>query len=189
MTAAAPTRLRPWMVWTAAVVLLVAAGVVVRITPPTDIDVDPFVVGGALDQRIQARSLAVTVSDPRVADRAVAGGWSADGTWLVVDVVAEGLVTEEDALLDHAVVTVDGLTIRASERPDSLWRQTLSVGVPRVGSLAFELPEGAGDGDAVLEIAGDDDTRLDTVIRIPLDLAAAPHTAETELQTNGWATP
>ncbi|MFJ6653377.1 hypothetical protein ACIQLJ_11330 [Microbacterium sp. NPDC091313] len=182
-----PARLRPWLVWTAAIALLVVAGVVVRITPAEDIDVDPFIVTGALDQRLDARSIAVTVSDPRIAGTAVAGGWSAEGTWLVVDVAAEALVTEADAILDHAVLRVGGVEIGASERPASLKDALLNVGVPRAGSLAFELPEGLDDQPAVLELAGDDDTRLDVVVRIPLDLAAVPHGTRAELRATEWA--
>jgi hypothetical protein len=182
-----PARWRPWLVWTAAVALLVAAGVVVRVTPDDDLAVPPFVVTGALGERLDARSIAVTVTDPRVADTAVAGGWAAEGTWLVVDIEAEGLVTEEDAMLPLATLTVDGVVVSASERPPSLWDQRLSVGVARTGSLAFELPEGVADLPATLELSGAEDTRLDVVLRIPLDLADLPHRASTDLRPTGWA--
>ena len=182
-----PRNLRPWAVWTIAVVLLVAAWGIVRITPDEDVNVDPFVVAGALDQRVEARAIAVTVTSPRVADAVTAGAWRAEGTWLVVDVAAEALVTEADALFDHAVLIVDGLTYSASERPASFAKEHLSVCIPLAGSLAFELPADLADDEAVLELAGDDDTRLDAVIRIPLDLADVAREDETALRETGWA--
>ena len=86
-----------------------------------------------------------------------------------------------------AVEPVDDLTFRASERPESLFRSDLSVGIPRAGSIAFEIPAELVDRPAVLRLATDDDTRLDSVMEIAVDLGALERDGEAELADTGWA--
>jgi len=181
--------MRPWAVWAIGASLVVAAWGVTQITPPENAAVTPFVVPAEVGGAAVARSFEITVTDPRRGDRAVAGGWAADGTWIVVDVDVEARVDEVAALLGHAVLVVDGVTYRASERPASIFGTPLAVGIPRSGSLAFELPADAARGTATLELALSDETRLDSVVHVPIDLDALPRQPEVALARTGWATP
>jgi hypothetical protein len=97
--------------------------------------------------------------------------------------------SETGALFSHATLSVDGRTFRASERPpDSLFRAALAVGVPRSGSIAFELPEDVfGDDTAVLSLGISGDPRLDSVIELHLDPRSLDRVEEAELMSSGWA--
>ena len=179
--------MRPWLVWTIGVALLVAAWGVVQLTPVDDDAQRPFVIPAAVGETASGRAFEITVTDARIGDRAVASGWQADGTWLVVDLEASARGEEAGASLDHAVFVVDGVAYRASERPDSFFESALSVGIARTGSIAFELPENLSERTGVLHLALDDETRLDSLVEVPLDLAALERDAEVELLPDGWA--
>lgn len=82
----------------------------------------------------------VTILDVRAASTVTASsGWSADGTWLLIDLDAESVTTGR--LLKGATLTIDALEFRASERMDSLFSTNLVPGIPRRGTIAFELPD------------------------------------------------
>lgn len=186
---------RPWtgrriraLAWVAGAGCLVAAWFVASVTP-TDADAAaPFVVTAAVGEPAVGRTLSVTVLDARLAD-AVTGprGWSAEGSWLVVDLAAEAVDSEVSNLLGDARLVVGDREFRASERPDSMLRTPLAVGIPRAGSIAFELPADALTGLAVLRISGDEDTRLDSLIELELTLDELEHTDATTLRPTGWA--
>ena len=158
-----------------------------QLTPADDDAQRPFVVAAAVGESATGRAFQITVTDARIGDRAVAGGWHADGTWLVIDLEASARGDETGAVLDHAAFVVDGVTYRASERPDSFFRSALSVGIERTGSIAFELPENVSRRAGVLQLALDDETRLDSLVEVPLDLSALDRAAEVELLPDGWA--
>jgi hypothetical protein len=186
--------MRPWLVWAIGVGLVAAAWVVVQITPDDDIAVEPFVVTAAVGEQADARRFAVTVTDTHLADTAVSGGWYGDGTWLVVDLEVTGLGTERNALgaggaLIVAEYVVDGVSYRASERPTSIFRSRPHVDLSRVGSVAFELPAALAESEGTLRLSGSDDTRLDAVVEVPIDLGALDREAEVELIPEGWAGP
>ena len=182
-------RLPRWASWTIGLGLVVAAWFVAFVTPDDGQAAAPFVIETTAGERAVGRNLDVTVVDVRRADTVSADGWSADGNWLVVDLEVASVVSETGALFSHAELAIDGARYRASDRPDSLAGQPLSAGIPMAGSIAFELPEGLDSGDAVLELAIDGDTRLDSMVVMPVDLAAVPHELETELRETGWAKP
>jgi hypothetical protein len=181
--------MKPWLVWTVGVALLAAAWAVVQITPDDSIAEAPFAVEASVGREARGRSIAVTVTDVRLGDRAVAGGWQADGTWLVVDVEAAARATETGALLKGATLEIDGLTYRASERPNSLFGASLSVDIARAGSLAFELPDELAGKTGVLRLSQSEETRLDSLIELPIDLASIDRETEVELLPTEWATP
>ncbi|WP_285137373.1 hypothetical protein [Microbacterium sp. lyk4-40-TSB-66] len=181
--------MRPWAVWAIGAALVALAWGVVQITPSDDAATEPFAVPVAVGETALARAFEVSVTDPRLGTRATAGSWSAEGTWLVVDVTATARYDEMNALLLHAELMVDGVAYRASERPASIFRQPLAVGVPRSGSLAFELPAAAVDRTGSLTLGLSDDTRLDSLVEVPIDLGSLTRQADVELTPTGWATP
>ncbi|MEV1128413.1 hypothetical protein [Agromyces sp. NPDC049794] len=178
--------------WVAAVggaALVIAAWGVALVTPDDAAAEQPFVVPVEVGDAGEGRNLAVTITGVRAADAATIDGWVATGPWLIVDLEAAAVESESGALLSHATLSIDGRTFRASERPpDSLFRSALSVGVPRSGSIAFELPEAAlGDDVAVLSLGLSEDPRLDSVIELHLEPRRLDRVEEAELVSSGWA--
>jgi hypothetical protein len=183
--------MRPALVWTIGAALIVAAWGVVQLTPDDEPLQAPFVETVEVGQAGVGRAFDATVTDVRLADRVVAGGWAAEGTWLVVDVDAQARLEETGVALRRAALTIDGVTFRASERPASFLGSGLAVGVPTRGSLAFELPDDLldlpGVGAATLQLGLSDDIRLDSVVELTIDLATLDRESEIELRETGWA--
>jgi hypothetical protein len=98
-------------------------------------------------------------------------------------------VTKEPATLALSTLTVGERTFSASERPDSFRSQALAVGIPRSGSLAFELPSDLDEGGATLTLGLRGDARLDSVIQLPVDLGTLPHPPTLELHETEWTNP
>ncbi len=180
--------MRRGQAWAAGAALLVAAWLVTLVTPPADAELAPFAVTGDLGERVVARALTATVSHPRLAQRVTAGGWSAEGRWLVVDLELEATREEAGTRVGSATLQIGERTFRASERPASIAETGLHAGIPQLGSIAFELP---GDldriGDAVLRLAEDEDTRMDALIEVHLDGDDVAVVAGTALRPTGWA--
>ncbi|TFV84987.1 hypothetical protein E4V99_08115 [Microbacterium sp. dk485] len=181
--------MRRWLAWPMGAALLFGAWLVTLATPTADADEAPFVVPAALGEEARGRSITVTVTDVRLAEHVSAGAWAGEGVWLVVDLDAAAAREEDRTALGGASLAIGERTYRASERPPSLFQQPLLVGIPREGSLAFELPPDAVDEQAVLRLSGDWETRLDSLIELPLDLADLDPVDSVELTETGWARP
>jgi hypothetical protein len=177
------------MPWAIGTVLVAAAWGVAAITPAESAYESPFPLVVEIGEQGVGRNIAVTATDVHRASRVTAGEWSADGNWVVVDLDAAAVVSEFASSLSLATLEADGRTFRASERPDSLLSAGLSVGVPRSGGLAFELPADITDGSAILRLALDTDTRLDSVVVVELDLGEIPLEDAVELPPTEWSTP
>jgi hypothetical protein len=180
--------MKPWVGVTAGAALVAAAWGVAAITPADDAFESPFPITAEIGERAVGRDLAMTVTGVRRTETVRAGDWSADGNWVIVDLDAEAVVSEYGNLLSLATLDVDGRTFGASERPDSLSRTPLAVGIPRSGSLAFELPDDVTGGTAVLRVGVDSDPRLDSVIMVEIDLDAGAIESEAELVPTDWRT-
>jgi len=190
--AAAPAgrRLPPWAAWTIGVACIVAAWFAALVTPGTEEAQAPFEVPATIGEAASGRNLVVTITDIRRASKVSAGGWTAEGNWLVVDLDAESVLTEFGTSLAHTELVLDGIRFSASERPDSLAEGgALSIGLPLQGSLAFELPEGLDAGEGRLELALSPDPSLDSMIVLSFDLGEVPAVDQTELLETGWANP
>lgn len=181
--------MKRWLAWASGIALLIGAWVIVQVTPEDGAAEAPFPVTAAVGERAEARDFVVTVSDPRIGEGAAADGWSAEGDWLVVDLEIEARYEESGAALRHAALVVNGLTYRASERPASLLGSEIAVGIPRTGSIAFELPPELVRAEARLELALSGDVRLDSVVEVTLDLASVTPQPEVELRPSEWGAP
>ncbi|QNA93651.1 MULTISPECIES: DUF4352 domain-containing protein [unclassified Microbacterium] len=180
------------LIWVATAALLVCAWGVSKATLPDDAPNAPFPTVAQIGEPASTRNLVVTVTDVHLADRvADAEGWSADGTWLVVDLEAATGVTQDQSSSRLAELTIGDRTFSATDRGTTFVDQRLVTGVPRSGSLAFELPDDVTGDRATLRLgmpgSGLGDVQRDTVIDLPIDLATLPDEAEVLLDENGWA--
>ena len=104
------------LTWVAALAMLVAAWVISGEAPDGEQRIDdPFPVTARVGEAVTSDNLGVTVHDVRLTDRLSTGGWSADGTWLVVSLDA-WLVRREPASLKLGYLVVGERTFLASER-------------------------------------------------------------------------
>lgn len=180
------------LVWSMTGVLLAGAWVVSKATLPEDAGIEPFVTTVQVGDEGRVRNLVATVTDVRLADRVSdASGWSAEGTWLVVDLEAAAAGTQDFHSFSLAQLAIGERTFGATERGTSFLTQSLVSGVPRSGSLAFELPAGATVEAATLRLGVPSgsvgEVLADGVIEVPIDLSALSPVAEVVLDENGWA--
>lgn len=181
------------LVWLLTVALLAVAWGVSKVTLPDDSTIAPFPVAATIGEEAVTRNLAVTITDVRLANRVTdAKGWTAEGSWLVVDLEAASVVTQELSTLSLAQLVVGDRTFSATDRGTTFLAQRLITGVPRSGSLAFELPADALTGRATLRLgvpsgAPGGEVLLDGVIDLPIALDDLPLEGEVLLDETGWA--
>lgn len=174
--------------WVVTVVLLVGAWFVQLLTPSDDAVAEPFIVAAEQGAEAVGREIVITILDVRAASTVTSSsGWSAEGTWLLVDLNAETVTAGR--LFKGATLTIDGLEFRASERMDSIFSATLVPGIPRTGTVAFELPDGSLTGNGILHVSLADDTRLDSVVELVIPLDELTVSAEEPVHDTEWATP
>ncbi|WP_146008103.1 DUF4352 domain-containing protein [Microbacterium aurantiacum] len=179
------TVILPWLL---TVVLLAGAWALVKITLPVGSAQEPFVTAAELGEEAFARNFAVTVTEVHAARTVIdSEGWSAEGTWLVVDLEAAAQVKQEGTSLRVATLTIGERTFSATDRGATFYREGLVTGVPRSGSLAFEIPDDVLGEHATLRLGATGNPVLDGVIEMRIDLAALPVDSEVTLQENGWA--
>lgn len=175
-------------VWALSIVLVVAAWGLTQVQKPDDAPYDSFVSTTTVGERATTRNLAVTVTRVRAARSVSDGGrWHADGTWLVVDFDAAAVVDQFGALLATSNLHLGDRTYSATERGESARNMVLVTGVPRHGSIAFEVPPESLKGTATLEFAVDYNTDADGVIEVVVDLDQVATQNEVTLDPEGWA--
>jgi hypothetical protein len=161
------------------VVILLIAGVVAHTTPDDAQQQAPIPVRGQLGETLSGRNIVATVDGVRVAESVEAGnGWvgSTAGVWVVVDATVEARVDE--FTLGYARLKVGDTSYSASTRPGdgTIAERGLSVGIPWTGPLMFELPAALVSSDAArtveLQLAVNSDPRADSLLVMPVDLAA-----------------
>ena len=180
-------RALPWLLTAA---LLAAAWLVAFATPDDSASVEPFVVPAAIGEEAVGREFALTVQQVRISDGVNApNGWSADGTWLLVDVDARSTLEQTGSLLGGAELTIGDRSFRASERMPSMFREQVVTGVSRTGMLAFELPGDVLTGTGVLRLSLDDDTRADSVAELRIDLDELERVSDAEIVATDWTNP
>ncbi|MDJ1113141.1 hypothetical protein [Microbacterium dauci] len=180
--------MKPRLVWSIGVGLLAVAWIVVAITPVEADAERPFAVAASVDEPATARTFTVTLSNMRLGAAATdPRGWTAEGTWLLVDIEAEARREEARVALRSAWLELDGIRYRASERPQSFLGTALAVGLPKSGTLAFELPGDIADAKGVIELATVTETRLDAIVTLPVDFGALERQQTVELAPTEWA--
>ncbi|WP_460796421.1 DUF4352 domain-containing protein [Microbacterium sp. GXF0217] len=180
-------RATPWLITAA---LLVGAWLVALVAPDDSASVEPFIVPAAIGEEAVGRDFAVTVQDVTLADKVSgANGWSAEGTWLVVELDAEANLDQFGMSFNGAALIIDGQSFRPTERVPSFLSTPLVTGVSQSGALAFELPEDARSGTAILRLSAKADTRADSVAELEIDLGALAPVADAEVPETDWTHP
>jgi len=181
------SRLRTTGIWALSTGLVITAWGLIQVQQPDDAPYDSFVTTTTVGKQGVARNLAVTVTEVRAA-RAIADGegWRAEGTWLVVDLDAATVENQFAAALSVANLHLGHRTYSATERGETAAGMPLITGVPRHGSIAFELPEGSLKGTATLEFAPTYGTQGDGVVEVVVDLDDVARQNEVVLDTTGW---
>lgn len=176
------------MPWLLTAVLLAGASVLNAVALPDGSSEASFITRTTVGEAATTRNLTLTVTDVRAARTVTsASGWSAEGTWLVVDVDAAARDSQYAARLGFAELIIGERTFRATERTDTFYQQRLVTGVMRRGGLAFELPDDALTGTAALRLGIPPDARYDGLIEVPIDLDDIPIENEVALPETGWA--
>ena len=162
-------------------VILSVASVVLHTAPDRDLQQSPIVVPATLAEPASGRNIRATVHSVAVTDAVTAGnGWAGGttGVWVVIEVSVEAVVDDQGASLGTAVLRVGDTGFSASTRPGNATVASvgLATGIPLTGPLMFELPADVVSASvaagATLELATNADPRVDSLIVVPVDLAA-----------------
>ena len=171
-------RWRPWMAWTAGAVLTALAFVAWNLTPASTLTYSaaafrqPFDVPMTIGEQAQGRTRIAIVEHVRGGDALQDQyGDIRPGTWVVVDAALDSTGADPLTVLDLCELVVDGAvylpTDRFSYGVDSGY---LEAGLPREGSIVFELPAGLTTGHAQLRLGTDALAKLDDRLVLDLDL-------------------
>lgn len=175
--------------WALTAVLLAGAWGLNAITLDDDAAFSDLVTPGTIGEPVTADNLEIVVTDVHAARSVTdARGWSAEGTWVVVDLDVAAVETQDGASIRLAELVIGGRTFTASERPTSaLQAIPVVTGVPRSGSLAFELPPDALTGSATLRLGQTTFNALRPVAEMTIDLDGLAVEQQVQLDENGWA--
>ena len=183
-------RVVPWLITLA---LLIGAWLVALVTPDTEDAPRAFISSATIGQPIEGRNIAITVHEVHLAEAiSTSTGWSADGTWFVVDLDAAAVVTQYGILL-NATLIVEGRTFVATERGVaepleniSLLKTQLVPGIPKRGMVAFPIPEDAEAGTVTVEFTASQ-APYDSIIALTVDLSTVPVEDEVRLVPVDWS--
>jgi len=176
-----PSRWQYLVNGTALVAILSVAAVVMHSAPDRDLQQSPIRVAATLGEPASGRNIHATVHSVAVAETVTAGnGWAGTtaGLWVVVDLSVEAVVDDVGAALGTAVLRVGDTSYSASTRPGdaTVAAVGLTTGIALTGPLMFELPTDVVSSDAAatasLELATNSDPRVDSLLVVPVDLAA-----------------
>jgi hypothetical protein len=150
---------------------LAAGGLVADRTPDADQRVRPFVVSGAIDTAVPARTFDATVLAMRGAGTITAGRNARDtgGVWVLVQVRL--VARDEPITLGYAALLDErGREYLATERFSQalIGGRTLQPGLPVTGEIAFEVPRAAAVRLSLRLAAQSLEHRMDAMIEVAL---------------------
>lgn len=159
-----------------ALALLGLASLVFTLAPTEEQRQAPMEINVDIGETGLGRNIEATVHDVRLAQVAETDSYDpwvgeTNGVWVVLDAtVASGV----NPTLLKSWLTVDGLTYQASGRPgdDTIVGSFISPGVPRSGSVLFEIPRDIAQSSHPVRItfASSSDARLDSTIVVTVRL-------------------
>lgn len=159
-----------------AIVLLALASLAFTLAPNEEQRQAPMETTIEVGGTGMGRNIEATVHDVRLAEVAETDSYDpwigeTDGVWIIVDAtVASGV----SPVLMQSWLTVDGLTYDASGRPedDTIVGSFISPGIPRSGSVLFEVPLDIVESSTPVRItfAPGRDVRLDSTVVLSVRL-------------------
>lgn len=183
-------RVRSLLGWAGGLACVAAAWGVIAVTPGDEFADQPFVVQARLGEPAEGREMRITVLEAQKASHVEdEHGWSADGTWVLVEFEGEALTVEEDASLNRLQLRIGQRVYVPSDRPARADPDgQLHVGVPETMTAAFEIAEEDAEKRAVLDLGFvRADERLDSAIRLDLDLSALDTVDGAEIPDRRWS--
>jgi hypothetical protein len=189
---------RPWLRHTihglGFVALLAVAAVITHTTPSYQQWQGPIPVHAEIEQTVSGRNIEATVTQVRVTRSVTtSNGWAGEttGIWVVVDATVAAVV-DDDIPLATTELQIGSVTYSASLRPgtSTLANSPLSTGIPRSGSLVFEIPEAVltseEGADATVRLAANGDPRSDSIVVVPVDLTTLAIENSITLDATEW---
>lgn len=164
--------------WLFAAVCLALAWSVSLIVPSEVAWRDGYPVAATIGEQLTDGRLKITIHDVVLTDDLVeesfAGVTTLTSTWVVVDLSAQLVNDESDAVIDRFGLVIDGKTYVVSDRPmRSTLLDALSIAVPTRDYVAFEIPAELADHEATLQISLDNDIDdANTYFTVPISLSA-----------------
>lgn len=185
--------MKPALAWAVGLAMIVVAWFVSGQTPDgADLASEPFPVSATVGEPAEGRNVGIEVHALALAERVEADIWSAEGTWLVVDLDVWAIESEPGATFNAAALKVGDRTFTASERGESMLGALPLIDMATRGRIAFELPADAADARGTLRLGlngtSDVDTLFlgDSVIEIPVDLAEVDRVETLTLDETEW---
>lgn len=164
--------------WLAALGVIAVASIIVATAPQTGTIADPFVRTGVEGEIVHSRQFDVEVTDVRLAseldldyDESRLG---TNGVWVIVDLVVTSNLG--NVQLAYTELRIDGFAYRTRSLPfPSIDFTSYGARIPVQGSLAFEVPKSAleGDGlaDARVYFQSGVSVQLDDIPQVIVDLS------------------
>lgn len=152
-------------------------------------------VTGAIGETLTGRNIEATVHEVRIAESVTAStGWTGPttGIWVVADISAAAVIDDIGTGLGTAELVIGDVIYSASERPDdgTIAGKGMTTGVSLTGPIMFEIPakllDTADATGASLRFAQSSDSRLDSVIVVPVDLRALDIAESIETDEPVW---
>jgi len=176
--------------WAGGIVLVAAAWGVMAITPGDEFADQPFVVDAQIGEHAQARQMQITMLEVQKATHVEnEHGWYADGAWVLVAFEGEARGTEDGSSLSRLRLRIGDREYLPSERVGSRAHPDgqLRVGLPETMTAAFEIDPDDAEKRAVLDLGHLKDDRLDSAIRLDIDLAALDAVDSAKVPDRRWS--
>jgi len=131
----------------------------------------PFDVHMAVGEPARGRTVIAEVEQVAGAGEVDTGDEVLGGTWVVVDLVLDATGADPRTSLDLAELVIGAATYTPTERlAGTLDGSTVAAGLPRRGSIVFEIPADTAHGSARLRIGDDPLVRLGDRLVLDIDL-------------------
>ena len=164
--------------WLTALGLLLVASIGVATAPQNGTIADPFVRTGVQGEVVHAREVDVEVTGVRAAEELNLvydeSRLGTDGVWVIVDMILTSNVYTVQ--LGDTELRINGIAYGTRDLPyPDLTFTSYGPGVPVMGSLVFEVPQSALDGDGLddarVYFQADVSVQLDDVPEVIVDLS------------------
>ncbi|HEV7948716.1 MAG TPA: hypothetical protein VGP24_03010 [Glaciihabitans sp.] len=152
-------------------------------------------VAGAIGDTLTGRNIEATVHEVRIAESVTAStGWAGPttGIWVVAEISVAAVVDDIGIGLGTAELAIGDVVYSASDRPadGTIIGESMTTGLALTGPIMFEIStellDTADATHATLRFAQSSDSRLDSLIVVPVDLRALDIAKSIETDEPVW---